>query len=144
MEKTYCSICGAECVPTSFYDEEKTKPINTGYGVDKDGNKVCFACCGEMDKKTLRETGTLRGYLIVPSKPLPYQRTGVEDLHGAEFTNWPGSFRVSVDSYGKRSFNNFGAPRTDFWFFWEGRRYHGVNVGDNSQCATVKVVKSKH
>lgn len=41
----------------------------------------------------------------------------------------------------KRSKNSFGAERNDFWFIFEGKKYWGVNIGDN-QIARVKRVKS--
>ena len=149
METVICSQCGKECLPTIFYDAEKTKPMDTGYGVDKDGNKVCFECCGANDEKTLEETGKLFGYLICDSSGLMTDSAGRASMKrqraiwtgiSGTFTNWPGTLRIKTGAI-KRSVNNFGAERLDFWFTWKGNKYHGVNVGDN-QCATVKRVES--
>ena len=40
-----CSQCGK----TKTHQSE----ISTGFGTDKDGNKVCFDCCGWNDAKEL-------------------------------------------------------------------------------------------
>jgi len=116
-----CSVCGKEIT------REKDS-ILTGYGIDKDNNKVCFACCGERDKKDLIETGKMFGYLA-------------KDEQGNYFGNWPGSFKIRV-GYIRKSNHNFAGRngRRDFWFSFNGCNYHGVNIGDN-ECARVKRVK---
>ena len=136
MEKgdvTHCD-CGHDAVSDGF---------TTGYGVDRDGKKTCFACCGEEDKRTLRETGVLRGYLTYDQEPKVWSRKGYEAVKNGAFTNWPGTLRLPIIERVKRSLNNWGAPRIDFWIVWEGRRYHGVQVGESSQCATIRLVKGR-
>jgi hypothetical protein len=97
----------------------------TGYGRNKDNKTICYACCAENDKKELIETGKLHGY-----------------FDGQKFTNWPGSFSIPVN-YQSKSWHNFAGKngRTDFWLYFEGQRYHGVFIGFNHQCATIKRVK---
>lgn len=111
-----CDYCGKEIVRDG---------VGTGYAVVETGKKMCYACCGAYEARILRETKKLQGY-----------------LHGNEFTNWPGTFRIPLGIYRRVSRNNFGAKRTDFWATWEGRRYHGVQVGDNTECAWIKEVKA--
>ena len=106
----------------------KSSGISTGYGTDKDNKKICFKCCGKNDRKELIETGKSFGYLVKKG-------------NGWYFTNWPGSFEIRVLST-RQSHHNFAGRngRTDFWLFFEGHNYHGVNIGDN-QCARLKRTK---
>jgi hypothetical protein len=48
--------------------------------------------------------------------------------------------RFTVARY-RTSRNNFGATRTDVWFYLDGKTWHGVNVGDND---ILRVKKNKH
>lgn len=119
---TLCD-CGHEAISNGF---------STGYGVDKDGKKICFECCGEQDKQTLRETGKLYGY---------YSR---DKEKGMCFTNWPGTFKLH-SYYSRDSWHNFAGKngRTDFWCQFEGHVYHGVHIGNNNECATLRRTKEK-
>lgn len=128
-----CTICKAEFVPST---------ISTGYGIDKHGHRICFSCCGKLDERALKRDGKLVGYLTYKQVPINYRKTGYIDIEDGFFTNWPGTFKIRVLRV-KKSFNNFRAPRLDFWFMWQGMEFHGVNVGNNSQVATVKRVKGR-
>lgn len=100
--------------------------ITTGYGVSKEGKLSCFACCGEEDKTTLRETGILNGYLS-------------KDEGRHYFSNWPGTLKLRVQHISKSRHNFAGKDgRTDFWLYFEGNQYHGVQIGHNHQCATIR------
>lgn len=116
-----CSVCGKEI-------EREENSFSTGYGYNDKKEPICFYCCGELDKKQLRESGLLYGYIV-------------KDQTGYKFCNWPNSFSVRVWNI-RKSYHNFAGKdgRTDFWFEFEGKRYHGVNIGDN-ECAKVKVLK---
>lgn len=105
--------------------------ISTGYGIDKDGHKICFECCGVNDRKTLLETGRLDGY---------YTR---DKLGYYYFSNWPSTLKIKVLGH-KESNHNFAGRngRTDFWFTLEGKTFHGVHIGHNNECARVKMIKS--
>lgn len=54
--------------------------------------------------------------------------------------SWDGSISYPVRNV-RKSRNNFGAERTDVDFYITGRRWHGVNLGDN-QILRVKRCKS--
>lgn len=99
--------------------------FTTGFGRDKENKTICFACCGENDKRQLRETGKLSGY-----------------FSGGHFTNWPGSFKLHVYSV-RKSWHNFAGKdgRTDFWGMFEGKEFHGVQIGHFNECATIKIKK---
>ena len=121
--KFTCTACGE--------NKTHTDPHTTGYGQDKDGNKVCFACCGLQDMQSMRDTGKGDGYLV----------RNDDGTH--KFTNWPGTLSLSV--YGiRKSFHNFAGRdgRTDFYFMFEGKEWHGVNIGDQ-QFSRVHVLKKQ-
>ena len=140
MEKGTVSRCdcGHDAVSDGF---------TTGYGTDSEGKTSCFACCGLLDAARLVQDGKMTGYFAYDKNVIPYKgrqpygaRFGdLTQYLNAHFTNWPGTFKVPV-YYVRRSVNNFGAERLDFWFTFQGSRYWGVNVGDN-QVARVKRVK---
>lgn len=113
--ETLCD-CGHVAVSTG---------CGTGYGIDEQDKKICYACCADIDKEYLRKTGKLSGY-----------------FNGNEFLNWPGTFRVKVN-YIRKSWHNMAGRdgRTDFWLMFEGRRYHGIHIGHSHTCATIKLTK---
>ncbi|MFA4973549.1 MAG: hypothetical protein WC683_13125 [bacterium] len=62
--------------------------VTTGYGVDKEGRKVCFSCCAEHDKATMAEGQDPVLYLTEQKSP-----EGNGFLRRAEVSNWPGSLK---------------------------------------------------
>jgi hypothetical protein len=117
--------------------------IGTAYAQTLAGNNICYACCAVLDKEDMRRYGEFNGYYVHERKPEVKLRFGERRYyHGANagsVTNWPGSFIIPCYR-AVRSVNNFGAERTDFWFIFEGREWHGVNIGDN-QIARCKQKK---
>jgi len=113
-----CTVCKKEII-------REEGGCGTGYAIDNNGNKICYACCGEADKKTLLETGKLSGY-----------------YSHLVFTNWPGSFKIKA-YYSRDSWHNFAGRngRTDFWLNFEGKHYHGVHIGHDNECATIRLLK---
>ena len=106
--------------------------ISTGYGRDNNGKTFCYECCAEMDREYLRKNGVLSGYFTT-------------DKDGKNwFSNWPGSFKLPVNDTLK-SWHNFAGKngRTDFWLWFEGKRYHGVQIGHNNECATIRILKNQ-
>jgi hypothetical protein len=81
-----------------------------------------------MDKKDMDKSGLACLYLV---------------HHGADcfkITNWPSSlvFRPVRVTKGH---HNWGITRYDVWFYDEsGKKWHGVNLGDNQilRCRRVK------
>jgi len=124
MNTFICARCKKEKINESN--------ITTGYGTGETGEKVCFECCGIEDANTLRETGKLTGYYCNGEDGKYY------------FTNWPGTLKLPV-YYSRQSWHNFAGKngRTDFWLKFEGKEFHGVQIGHFSQIATIKQLKSK-
>lgn len=114
-----CSICKME--------RALQNSGGTGYGTDKDGQKVCYECCGKQDAQRMRETGKAVMYL---------GRRG----EGQEVLNWPGSLRLPVQGT-KTGRHNIAGKRYDVWFQFEGQAWHGVQYGDFTQICHCKRVK---
>lgn len=102
-----CDDCGAVIKPELY---------TPGYGRIGD-KKVCFACCGKRDRASL-VTDTI-ATLYLSTNP-----TCV--------ANWPGT--LSIPCTVRRGRHNIAGCRYDVWFTGpDGRRWHGVTYGDNTQ-----------
>ena len=109
--------------------KQSVNPYTTGYGKDRKGHKLCFECCGLNDRKDLLKTG--KSVLYISKRDGRYI-----------VTNWPDTLNIAV-SHVSISDHNFAGRngRTDVWFWLDGFRYHGVNIGDN-QILRINRVKN--
>lgn len=103
--------------------------ITTGYGVDKDGRKHCYACCAEKDKAYMREHGQIALYLSKTSGKWVV-------------CNWPGSLKFE-NVYVRTGRHNIAGHRYDTWFKFEGFWWHGVTYGDNTEVCHCKRTKER-
>jgi hypothetical protein len=113
-----CDSCGSECVPTEH---------TTGYGQTKEGTVLCFPCCGKRDAEALTRGEPVVLYLT--------QRGGAPHV-----SNWPGSLTIPTFRV-KQGRHNLARTRTDVWFAFAGKRFHGTIYGDFSQVFTARCVK---
>lgn len=121
-----CSQCQCDVV----HEAE----ITTGYALDKDENKICFACCAVNDKQSMLTNRN--------SKRLPLYLSG--DKPPFRVTNWPGtlSFRCFTYSEGKHSCYGGYTKRTDVWFHGpDGRVWWGRHIGRNTDIVHCKSTK---
>lgn len=115
----YCQSCHAE--------KTHNDTFTTGYGRTSHGVKICFECCGKQDKKRLIDNG--KGYLYLTEKD------------GKKIVgNWPGTLTIPVYS-SKTGRHNIAGTRTDVWFMFGGKRWHGTQYGKWTQICHVKRVK---
>ena len=119
-----CADCGAEKVhvnPNGFG--------GTGYATCTEGGiekKVCYDCCAKRDRIEMTARG--RAVLYLTEK-----RAQGGPTTGMTVSNWPGTLSIPVRSWRKGA-HNLAGSRTDVWFTdYEGRRWHGVQLGENSQ-----------
>jgi hypothetical protein len=109
---------------------------HTEYGIDSNGDKVCYDCCAKRDCADMESTGRAVLYLTVagPSAAAP---------NCPVVTNWPGSLKFQVRR--KRIGNhNFAGCREDVWFNGpDGYVWHGVCYGHNTQLCHCKRTKEK-
>jgi len=92
---------------------------------------VCFECCGDQDRASMRQTGRAVLYL---------------SKIGADWfvSNWPGTLRICTNFPGVCvGRHNIAGRRYDVWFNFEGCLWHGVTYGDNTQLCHVKRTKQR-
>lgn len=135
VEATFiCSVCG----------ETKPRPVDsvgTGYGLNRDGAKVCYQCCAVQDMADMDSTGRAMLYL---SKVFTSSDGAADPEHKRyhwEVTNWPGSLRYR--GWAQVGRHNWGLPRYDVWFKdHAGREWHGVTIGDNTELCHCRRLKA--
>ena len=116
-----CSRCGAEIVVN-------TGSGAAGYGVSRDGEKVCYGCCAEEDRQHMWDNDSITIYLT-------------KDKEGKMWvSNWPGSLNLRALVTAGR--HNWAKRRVDAWFVFEGRAWHGVQYGHFSELCYCKKLKA--
>jgi hypothetical protein len=96
--------------------------FTTGYGVDAQGHKHCYACCATNDKASMVKDGRATLYLTID------KATGA-----ATASNWPGSLRFTV-GHVKTGRHNMAGTRYDVWFAGpDAKVWHGTQYGENTQ-----------
>ncbi len=116
----------------------ETKPIQTeggtGYArVDTpQGEKiVCYDCCAVRDRIQMVQTGRITLYLTRPG------------IGSGQVANWPGTLHFPVHQGAiKTGRHNIAGKRYDVWFTGpDGKPWHGVQYGDNTQICHCRRVK---
>jgi len=113
----------------------------TGYGIDAEGKKLCYACCAERDKKTMTEESSITIYLS-------YDKAGYGGFHKAfgewfkgRVTNWPGSLEIKASIHKGR--HNVSTTRYDCWFIGpDGKTWYGVQYGEFTQVVHCRKLRS--
>lgn len=105
------------------HPESPHSEITRGYGRDEQGNRYCYACCAESDKKYMREHGKITLY-----------------FDGSKVTNWPDSLEFMAKNI-RKSWHNIGRVRYDFRFMFEGEVWSGYQIGEWNQIAHCKRTK---
>lgn len=122
-----CTRCGQHI--------EHTDTLTTGYGTNAQGEKVCFVCCGILDKAKMHDTGKATGYLV--------KTTDQSNLPLWKVTNWPGTLSYTV-KYQRKGHHNIARTRQDVWFEDEhGHNWHGVQYGNMTQLCHCKRLKTR-
>jgi hypothetical protein len=103
-------IC-AQCHKEITHEDNFT----TGYGINKNNQKICYPCCAINDKNDLLS-------LTGKQKLLLY-------FNGKEVINWPGSLKITPTRITKGK-HNFCRVRTDVYFKLENKWFHGLNLGN--------------
>ena len=105
----------------------------TGYGYKAEGPNeppICYACCSKRESELMTETGKAALYLS--------HKRG--ETRG-ELTDWPGGLRFS--GYVRQGRHNMAGRRYDIWFTGpDGKSWHGVQYGDNTQICHCKRLKA--
>ena len=93
------------------------------YGTWEDGRRLCYACCGDMDRQYMRDNGRIILYLA-----------------DGNVTNWPGTLSLPVMRQ-RKGRHNMAGVRYDVWFRFEGESWHGTQYGDFTQIVHCKRIK---
>jgi|CXWK01.1.fsa_nt_gi hypothetical protein len=101
-------------------------PVSTGYGRDKNDNKICFDCCGINDAKELTE--------------MPIGAKTVQYWDGKNIINWPSSLKITP-YYTTKGRHNMARTREDIYFRFNGFNFHATQYGNNSQIAHIRKTK---
>lgn len=97
---------------------------------------ICYACCAKHDREQMISTGRATLYLTDVKHESPV-KTG-SPFWTWEVTNWPGSLRFKV-SHKRTGSHNITRRRYDAWFIGpDGKPWHAVQYGDNTQIAHCK------
>lgn len=124
-----CSQCG----------ETKPFPLQgggTGYAIDQRGF-VCYACCGENDRRDMIASG--KALLYLTREPIADRHYPFAD---GKITNWPGT--LAMPCRVRRGHHNIARHRYDAWFKGpDGANWHGVQYGDNTQIIRCRRLKGR-
>lgn len=117
-----CAICKKEIT------KNPNGGIGYGYRYNNRTEKICYECCGDIDRKGLEDLKQGGKYIL-------YMNTAKKYL-----SNWPGTFKIEL-SYIKEGRHNIAGKRFDTWFNFQGSKYHAVLYGTNTEVAHVKKLK---
>ena len=146
-EKLKCARCGYDGPFRTCGDGNTAGRL---YGSMHDGAIYCDACCAEIDRDAMVKTGKAVLYLAFPCNPrlgrgasrasrlgLQYLRYQPEEVY---LSNRPGTLRLPVkNGLVKAGRHNIAGVRYDVWFIGpDGKEWHGVQYGDNTQVCHCK------
>ena len=115
--------------------ESPHSEFTRGFGRDQQGARSCYACCADKDREHMIADGKATMYLTY-DEPIP-------GLKAWKVTNWPGSLVFKVGGAIKHGRHNWAVTRRDVWFTGpDGKPWHGVQYGDNTQIVHCRRTKS--
>lgn len=111
-----CSKCG-----NVIFKEEGG--IGTGYGLTDEDEKVCYACCADVDRENMIKKGRICLYLVE---------------NDTAIINWCGTLRFKVKRIKKGKHNIAGVQRHAWFNGPDGKVWHGNAFGHHSQIIHCK------
>jgi len=128
----FCSKCHKEC--------KTDNPHFTGYSKDDEGNILCYACCGELDRAYMRDHDRITLYLTYHNLTDQIEL----NLPRFEVTNWPGTLRYAAHVSTTIKKYTTWRIRHDVWFEDEtGVWWYGRHQGENNELVYCKRLKWK-
>lgn len=115
-EKLVCSRCGSVITPDDG--------IGNGFA-HYEGAVICYTCCADIAAEYMRDHGKITLYL--------------KDM---EVINWPGTLRFPVRRY-RDGGHNMAGVRRDVWFEFEGKIWHGVQYGSETELCHCERTKKE-
>jgi hypothetical protein len=111
--------------------------LTTGYGRSKHGVLICYACCGELDRKRLMTQDRAILYLAKESSTTYSEGQAYQWV----VSNWPGTFKRQV--HVSKGRHNIAGVRYDTTFLVGGKLWYGTRYGDNTQILHCKAYKNQ-
>jgi hypothetical protein len=108
---------------------ENTSTIGTGYGIHENGHKVCYQCCGDIDRDDMIKAKVGERFSMYLCR-----ENGLNVVQ-----NWCGTLKRNCHISISR--HNWGLKRYDAWFKVNGECFWGYNIGENTQILHVRKVK---
>ena len=130
-----CSVC------KKTYPPAPADSCTTGYGNDPKTNAiVCYSCCADRDRADMIQHGDAVLYLTHKPFGTP-EIARLDTWRDGTISNWPGSLKMPCRV--KRGAHNIARYRYDAWFTGpDGKPWHGVQYGDNTQIVHCKRLKA--
>jgi hypothetical protein len=132
--------------------------IGAGYAIvtESDGTerRICYDCSAERERAHMREHGKTTLYLVESTEELPcecppawaaHHHPGRQTHQVKRFsvTDWPGRLVIKLPDgyYPRKGRHNIAGTRRDVWFTFEGRTWHGVQYGEDTQLLHCRRLK---
>lgn len=117
-----CSVCKVKHI--------HNQKFSTGYALNEKDEKICYTCCGIIDKDYMEKHGHIVLYLV--------------ETDGKHFvTNWPNTLRFPVP-YVRKGSHNIAGTRRDFQFKdHTGKLWYGTQYGEWSDIARCRRYKNQ-
>jgi hypothetical protein len=126
MSTFHCDLC----------NNDKTVPegsFGTGYASREDGSKICYECCGQLDRQTMLEEGN--------SRCLPLYLSTDKTTGKSKISNCPGTLTFPV-GHVRKGRHNIARTRTDVWFRGpDNKEWWGVLYGQWTQIVHCRRTK---
>lgn len=110
-----------DCLTVASNDAQKASTEENGQVFP-----LCAKCATQREIRAMRETG--KAVLYLTCEPLE------NNAKAYYATDWLGNLKIPIlPNAIKKSRHNMAGKdgRTDAWFRYAGREWHGVNIGDN-------------
>jgi hypothetical protein len=118
-------------------------PHTTGYGwmsVDGQMLSFCYECCVSKEREQMESTGKACLYFMSQE---PTHARGYPGIALGKVSDWAGKLTFPCRYRRRANAHNWGLSRTDAWFKdAQGREWHGVLYGDNTQLMRCRRLKS--
>jgi len=127
-----CDKCKKEIIQESCF---------TGYGVNSAGEKLCYACCGELDTQELAslKLGEKMTLYLVNNNDEARHNVGASHIE-AWVTNFPNTLNIPIYTLHKRK-HNFAGVQNYVYFKFKGNFYMGRQVGNNNELCRITRIK---
>lgn len=107
--------------------ESPHSSVTRGYATDLTGKVICWDCATKIELEYMRQNGKNTLYLVKRDNKY-------------HVTDWTGKVDFVVKEY-STSRHNIGRVRIDVWFTFEGKTWHGYQIGDYNEVCHCQVTK---